>query len=234
MDKTPQKSKKYLHAGHRSRMRRRFLRDGLDSFADHEVLELLLFYAMPRQDVNPMAHALLEKFGSLPEVLDAPVEALCTVHGVGPKVARFLTLIPDVLFQTEYCLLSPSRTSLRSPADFAALMNQRCTRPSPGDAFVIPLNGHYAAQAVYPYATFDELDVREVALRTLHIGSKLVVLAECVDDPTSIPSEARVDALIYLQRNLAALDIRFVDYYRFDPACAIPQSAASVGLLLPR
>lgn len=53
------------HAKHRERMRTRFLEHGLDNFADHEVLELLLFYAVPRGDVNPLAHRLLDEFGSL-------------------------------------------------------------------------------------------------------------------------------------------------------------------------
>lgn len=230
MDKTP---KKHLHAGHRSRMRRRFLRDGLGGFADHEVLELLLFYAVPRQDVNPMAHALLDKFGSLPGVLDASIEDLCTVHGVGPKIARFLTLIPDVLLQTEHCLLKPTYSTLCSTKEFAALMSRRSGAPSPGDTFVIPLDAHYGVMAVYAYPSFDELDVREVALRVLFLGSKLVVLAECVEKPASLLSDNHIERLVTLQQGLASLDIRLVDYYRFDPGCSDPRSGANAGFLLP-
>ena len=60
------------HAGHRGRMKKRYLEQGLDGFEDHEALELLLFYALPRVDVNPLAHALLKRFGSFHGVLDAP------------------------------------------------------------------------------------------------------------------------------------------------------------------
>ncbi len=128
-------------------MRRRFLINGLDGFSDHEVLELLLFYALPRQDVNPMAHALIQRFGSLPAALDAPREELCAIRGVGPKVSRFLTLIPDVLFQTEYRLFSPSRAPLRAPDDLSALLLQRTTRPVPGDVYVIVLDPRYCVKA---------------------------------------------------------------------------------------
>lgn len=229
-----EKAKKGLHSGHRGRMRNRFLRDGLEGFADHEVLELLLFYAVPRQDVNPMAHALLEKFGSLPQVLEASPEELCTIRGIGPKIARFLTLIPDLLIQMEHCLLTPARTPLRSPEDLTAIMTQRDILPAPGETFLIPLDAQYAALAVCPYASFDELDVREIALRTLSINSKLVVLAECVENPDLLPPDPLFKKLTVLQETLAALDIRLVDYYRFDPHCTSPRSATAIGLLLPR
>ena len=67
------------HAGHRQRMRERFLTGGLESFADHEVLELMLFYAIPQRNVNPLAHRLLDRFGTLHAVLEAPVEELMKV-----------------------------------------------------------------------------------------------------------------------------------------------------------
>ena len=72
-----------IHDGHREKMRRRFLQGGLDNFADHEALELLLFYAIPRRDTNPIAHALMERYGSLSAVLSAPVEDLQKVEGIG-------------------------------------------------------------------------------------------------------------------------------------------------------
>ena len=75
------------HAGHRQRMRERFRTGGLDGFADHEVLELMLFYAIPQRNVNPLAHELLEHFGSLHAVLDAPAEELCRISGVGENAA---------------------------------------------------------------------------------------------------------------------------------------------------
>ena len=85
-----------IHDGHREKKRQQFLQHGLDSFADHEVLELLLFYAIPRKDTNPIAHALMDRFGSLDAVLAAPVEELCQVKGVGESAAALLKLIPQV------------------------------------------------------------------------------------------------------------------------------------------
>ena len=82
-----------IHKGHRERIKTRFLEEGLDNFTDIQVLELLLFYAIPRRDTNPIAHALLNRFGSLSQVLEAPVEELKKVDGIGQEAAVFLQLI---------------------------------------------------------------------------------------------------------------------------------------------
>lgn len=88
------KRKDKPHSGHRQRLRARFERYGLDSFSDLNALELLLFYALPRQDTNPLAHALLDRFGSLEAVLEADPEELQAVPGMGDHAALFLQLIP--------------------------------------------------------------------------------------------------------------------------------------------
>lgn len=82
--------------GHRRRLRDRFNESGLGAFEDHEVLELLLTYAVPRKDVKPIAHALLERLGSLSNVLDAPTAELVKVDGVGEMGATLLHLMPGL------------------------------------------------------------------------------------------------------------------------------------------
>ena len=85
-----------IHDGHRQRLKDRFLEEGLDQFTDIQVLELLLFYAIPRQDTNPIAHRLLEHFGSLSQVLEASVEELEKVSGVGHNAATLLRLTTEL------------------------------------------------------------------------------------------------------------------------------------------
>lgn len=92
----PAKKTKSIHEGHRLRMKNRFLEQGLDSFEPHEVLEILLYYAIPQGNTNPLAHHLLDTFGSISKVLDAPVEALEKVKGVGPSSAVLLKMIPQL------------------------------------------------------------------------------------------------------------------------------------------
>ncbi|WP_255575754.1 JAB domain-containing protein [Caproiciproducens faecalis] len=85
-----------VHSGHRDRIKNRFLKDGLENFEPHAVLELLLFYGIPLKDTNPIGHALLQKFGSLSGVFDAPYEELIKVEGVGKSAATLIKLIPEI------------------------------------------------------------------------------------------------------------------------------------------
>lgn len=85
-----------LHDGHRQRLIQRFLEEDLDNFEPHNVLELLLFYAIPRKDTNELAHVLIDTFGSLKGVFDAPYEELIKVTGIGPNTAALLKLVPSL------------------------------------------------------------------------------------------------------------------------------------------
>ena len=85
-----------IHEGHRSRMKARFRDHGLDNFGDVNVLELLLFYAIPRKDTNELAHALLDHFGSLDRVFEASCSELEAVQGIGENTALLITLVPQI------------------------------------------------------------------------------------------------------------------------------------------
>ena len=88
-----EQKKNNIHEGHRQRMKERFHRGGLESFSDHEILEFLLFYAVPYRDTNPIAHALVERYGSWIQAVGAKYEDLLTVPGMTPHMATLLTLM---------------------------------------------------------------------------------------------------------------------------------------------
>jgi DNA repair protein RadC len=108
-----------VHEGHRARLRRRFTEEGLDGFEDHQVLELVLFYAIPRRDTNEIAHLLLRRFGSLSGVLEADPADLSHVEGVGDGAAALLSLLPaltrryyiDRVHQVRHALTSSERAA---------------------------------------------------------------------------------------------------------------------------
>jgi DNA repair protein RadC len=85
-----------MHEGHRQRLKERYLKEGLEGFQDHEVLELLLYYCIPRKNTNDIAHRLLERFGSLNAVFEAEPDALSAVEDVGAHSALLLSLIPAI------------------------------------------------------------------------------------------------------------------------------------------
>jgi DNA repair protein RadC len=87
---------KKMHEGHREKLKQRFIKEGLNAFEDHQVLELLLFYTIPRRDTNEIAHRLLNKYGTLESLLDASPEDLMRNGGVTPNTAIFLSMIPQL------------------------------------------------------------------------------------------------------------------------------------------
>lgn len=85
-----------LHNGHRERLRKRFLESGTSNFQEHEILELILFYALPRVNTNEISHRLIDKFGCLSAVLDADLDELSTVDGLSKSSAAFICLMHDL------------------------------------------------------------------------------------------------------------------------------------------
>ena len=126
MTKQTQKlNKRPVHkdAGHRKRLRDRFLANGLDGFHDYEVIELLLTLNTPRKDCKPAAKALLKEFQSLQAVLEAPVEELCRVSGVGPVNSMGIRLVKAA--SERYLKSRVVREDVVSnPADLIAYLRQ--------------------------------------------------------------------------------------------------------------
>ncbi len=85
-----------MHEGHRERLKDKFIKNGLDSFEPHELIELLLFFSVPRKDTNELGHKLINSFGSLASVFDAPIESLQEVNGIGKSSAILIKLIPEI------------------------------------------------------------------------------------------------------------------------------------------
>ncbi|MBR2721464.1 MAG: RadC family protein [Clostridia bacterium] len=86
-----------MHENHRQRMRERFLKSDPDTFYEHELLEMLLYSAIPRGDTNEYAHLLLERFGSLRGVFEASPESLQEVRGIGPSAAVSIKLVLEMM-----------------------------------------------------------------------------------------------------------------------------------------
>ncbi len=110
-----------MHEGHRQRLTDRYLNEGLEGFEDHEILEYILFYALPRVDTNDIAHKLIETFGSLSGVLEADPKDLHQVSGIGIRAAAYLTMFPDVFrsYQRSKLGKRPSIKTIKDACEFA-------------------------------------------------------------------------------------------------------------------
>ena len=222
-----------VHAGHRARVRQKFLAAGLDAFQDHEVLEFLLFYVVPRRDVNEMAHLLLDRFGSLPGVLDAPAEELCTIPGVGPSTAHFLNLVPEVMVQLSRQSYTEEAPILRGPKSLERIMAQRCPHCPVGQVLLILTDSLHAVTSIHTYLKLEDVTPREIAAQAANSRAAMAVLVERVEDCTAPPPPQRLRAVRELAGELRVLDIPLADYYTVDFQDHTPHSFARSGQLLP-
>lgn len=100
---------KSIHRGHRERMRNRFLMSGADSLCEHELLEIILFYGIPRINTNELAHRLLESFGGLSGVMSAPKTELMKVKGIGSAAADFICMFFDMCSEYKFLYSEPQQ-----------------------------------------------------------------------------------------------------------------------------
>lgn len=163
-------SKQPHYLEHRERVREKFRKNGLEAFQDYEVLELLLMFAVPRKDVKEPAKALIKRFGSFKEVLDASEEELTSVEGIGPISAIMIRFVKEAAARY---LQQTSRTRF-SPASPKALIQYCIVRmgAEPDENFrVICLDSNFAivaeeniAEGTVDQATVYPRKVMEIAL----------------------------------------------------------------------
>jgi DNA repair protein RadC len=93
----------HSHAGHRDRMKQKILKNGCNGFYDHEILEVLLFYAIPRRDTNQLAHELIEQFGSLKGLLEADPQRIAACSGMGESSAVLIKTVMEFVIRYGQC-----------------------------------------------------------------------------------------------------------------------------------
>ena len=207
-----------VHQGHRSRLKERFLKDGLDNFADHNVLELLLFYAIPQRDTNELAHRLLQKFGSLAGVFEAPLEELRQEPGVGDNVATLLRMVPALsrryledLGRAQTVLTTEEQVADFLRPKFLGLQKERlyllCLNNAGGIAWAGFLGeGTVNAILFYP---------REVAERAVRSQAVSVILAHNHPHGLALPSQMDMAVTDEVKGILNKLNIKLLDHLIF-------------------
>ena len=203
------------HAGHRQRMRERFRAQGLDGFAPHEMLELMLFYAIPQKNVNPLAHRLLERFGSLHGVLQASVEQLMQVEGMGEYAATLLSLFAHASRQLE---ISRNQELPRLFTKGVAL--EHCRRLVDGlkqeHFYVVCLNAQLEVirDVLIARGTLDEVQAypREVARVVLESNAHSVILCHNHPGGSMVPSQADLDLTGILGNLLSSMNVELIDH----------------------
>ena len=217
---TDNKKGKPLHADHRARMQDRVRREGLPSLAAHEVLEYLLYFAIPRQDTNPVAHRLLNRFGSYCNVLDASEEELRKVEGIGPNSARLIASLRK--FEQYYQLQKRKGTRpLRTEADrieyvgplFLTEQEERCYLITMNDK-CLPLRDVLVSEGVPNHVGIDS---RKLAREAVASGCTCAYLAHNHPSGIAAPSRADLNATAQVERLLGTLGVHLLDHIIVAP-----------------
>lgn len=208
-----------IHADHRERLHRRFLEHGLGGFAEHEALEYMLTFAIPRKDVNPLAHRLIDRFGGFCRVLEASEAELLEVEGIGPATARLLAMVMEAGRYYQQCRAAAPRVFER--------LEQIAE-------FVIPLFHGVRVEQVYALYLDDRnslikleklaegssnesaVSSRALAQRAVRLGATQVVLAHNHPGGLALPSQADLDFTASAAGLLGQLGIRLLDHIIVD------------------
>lgn len=209
--------KKNLHDGHRERLKKRFVEDGLDSFSEHEVLELLLYYAIPRKDVNELAHRLIDRFGRLDVVFDAQLEALLEVEGVGLNTALLIKLMPQLNrryqlsgITAKNCVLDTAEAAgkffvsqfyaMKEETVYMACLDAKC-RLLANDRIAESISGAVSG-----------IELRDIVEKAIMNRAHSVVIAHNHPDGFAVPSTDDIKATRRITEALAAVEIKLADH----------------------
>lgn len=232
-EKKEEKRPPSVHAGHRKRMREEFLRTGGGEMEEHRLLELLLFYAIPQGDLNPLAHRLVDHFGSLTGVLHATYDQLMKVEGVGHNTAVLLQLIPAVA--ARYMRQSASfEGQIVDLWQLRELLEPYFFAQRDELAYLVCMDGNSRLLATRKLGegVVDTVQIatRKVLEAALDCNASQVVLAHNHVSGIAVPSNADVDTTLRLKRVLAeSVGITLVDHLIFAGGDMV--SMAQSGLL---
>ncbi len=209
------KSDDSVHKNHRKRMRKRFLEQGFEGFADHEILEILLYYAIPRINTNPLAHEILKKYKTLYNVFNAPVSELTKFEGLGEAGANFLKMIPAIsrLYESTLCeneLLLHNTEAIGQYA-VSLLKGQKNEKFA---LICVNSNRRVRWGGIILEGTIDQIEAypREVAKEVLKHNAKTVIFAHNHTNGSIMPSEADKNATRVLADVLKGIGVVTLDH----------------------
>lgn len=200
---------------HRRRLRERFLLGGADALPDYELMELVLFAAIPRRDVKPLAKELVRRFGSFADAIAAPRERLEEVNGVGEAVIAQLKLVEAAALRLSKTRLlnRPALSSWNALLDYCAAAMAR----SPHEEFrvlFLDRKNNLIADEVQSIGTIDHAPVypREIVKRALELGASALILVHNHPSGDPTPSRADIDMTRQIVQAASALHIAIHDH----------------------
>ena len=203
-----------IHAEHRQRVKKRFRSEGLDHFEELHALELLLFYANPREDTNEIAHDLLNRFGSLRNVLEAPVEQLMTVNKIGEHAAILLTLVKGIA--QKYVISDVDLKALNTTAECGDYLVGRFIGRRDETVMLLCLDAKRSPLCCRVVSEGSvnaaEISTRKVVEAALAANATSVILAHNHPSGIAVPSMQDIVTTRRMGAALSAVDITLEDH----------------------
>lgn len=203
-----------IHAGHRERLKNKFLRFGAEALEEHELLELLLFYAIPQKDTNPIAHNLINRFGSVAGVLKAEPKELTEVSGIGMHAATLLKL-QAALAKVYYTSVPqrPRLSNMKEAADF--IVKQLFEYKSEVFyAFALDINLGLLGYKQIAEGDIDmvPVELKKLASFALDMNAAFLILAHNHPNGSVLPSRADIHLTRQIVSGMSPLGIGVCDH----------------------
>jgi len=208
-----------IHDGHRDRLRNRFIEHGLDNFNELNALELLLFYAIPRRDTNGIAHALLDRFGTLSGVLSASQQELMEVDGIGENAAALIRLVPQIMKRAAVSTAEKKRKIQRC-SDAIEYLKPRFMYESDEVFVVLFLDSHRnvirCEEMSRGTVNAVEVNIRRVVEYALKFKASYVIIAHNHPDGNINNSVEDDYVTKQLYKSLDLVDVKLLDHIIFS------------------
>ncbi|MBR2889437.1 MAG: DNA repair protein RadC [Oscillospiraceae bacterium] len=204
-----------IHEGHRQRLKDRFRAEGLDHFDQRHVLELLLFYCVPRQDTAPLAQRLLDHFGSVAQVLEAPLEELEKIPGVGPNVSTLIALTNEL---GRYYLVNrtANTTVLTTINECGDYLMHRFRGRRNETVFLLCLDAKCKVLSCREVGEGSvnsaNVPIRRIVEMAMGVNATSVILAHNHPSGVAVPSDEDVLTTIRLAKALKTVEIYLADH----------------------
>lgn len=212
----PASKKKCVHEGHRSRLSALAIRAGLDNMSDVQVMEQFLTYIFPRGDVNPLAHTILERYDSFSEVVDADIEDLKHVCGIGERAATMIHLFGDFVHYYMSCRASKI-FKVASRADVLNVVEGNLRFRTIENVLILAIS---AGNIITHRRLFTRNDATQVGITTTELtnfinSTKLTafVIAHCHPFGSAQPSKTDWDAFECVKGVCSACGVNFIDSF---------------------
>ena len=217
------------HNGHRQRMRERLAATSPAGFADHELLEMLLYYTNARRDTNEIAHSLIEAFGSIEGILDADRDRLLSVWGIGEQSTVLLTLLGELSrrYLAQKITDTPGQKDmLDTPDRIAKFLAPRFVGATKEMALALLLDNSMRPIDCFPVGEGTvsgvSLSARTVAERAYTKHAAAVVLAHNHPGGVAVPSADDVTATGRIKEALNLLGVPLIEHFVFSDRAFAP------------